>query len=561
VMARFTGSFIHRASSCELPAIRTRVVGHGDARDGVGVRTNGRRLTSEIARVVGTPDVGCAFDELEVERTTMRSLRVATMALILFSAMTSLALMSAGVRGVHVQQFRSTSEGQMLDAWVSLRLSFALLRGGGGSKDAARRVDEYGFPKFSAMCVDASVGEEFPLQNSSGYDSLASLCASMESLPRRLCVKPFARPKRTRVRNALIRRVAGSWNRNYDVEDFLNRNFQNGPFSSRACASTGDDVIDAYFLPLNPYFDRVMDKFRQFSGKGRGAMARGVTRAIEYASATDSEAWVKSGESCGRFSVITQDASTGSVLRHKDVLLSTTFVVSASETIVPTRPHTLQAPFHPDKDVSAVGSLSFVIPMHAARRNAFASSARETFLMFRGAINSLPRRRATVEFLLENTRGNKYDVGPSCSTAKQFNEKMKNSRFCLYMRGTRVHSPRLIESMLFGCVPVILADDYELPLSWLVDWSAFSVRIPESDFQTIPDALERANSDWDAMHRRLRMVLPLFVYHRRPLFGDAFWATALGVERQLRRRRAECTTNVFANVSSIPWNTVGSDTK
>ena len=106
MMARFTGSFILRASSCELPAIRTRVVGHGDARDGVGVRTNGRRLTSEIARVVGTPDVGCAFDELEVERTTMRSLRVATMALILFSAMTSLALMSAGVRGVHVQQFR-----------------------------------------------------------------------------------------------------------------------------------------------------------------------------------------------------------------------------------------------------------------------------------------------------------------------------------------------------------------------------------------------------------------------------------------------------------------------
>jgi hypothetical protein len=43
--------------------------------------------------------------------------------------------------------------------------------------------------------------------------------------------------------------------------------------------------------------------------------------------------------------------------------------------------------------------------------------------------------------------------------------------------------------------------------------------------------------------------------------NDAFRATALGVERQLRRRRAECTTNVFANVSSIPWNTVGSDTK
>ena len=72
--------------------------------------------------------------------------------------------------------------------------------------------------------------------------------------------------------------------------------------------------------------------------------------------------------------------------------------------------------------------------------------------------------------------------------------------------------------------------------------------------------MERANSSRDATRGRLRMVSPLCVYHRRPLFGDAFGATALGVERQLRRRRAERTTNVFANVS-IPWNTVGSDTK
>ena len=67
--------------------------------------------------------------------------------------------------------------------------------------------------------------------------------------------------------------------------------------------------------------------------------------------------------------------------------------------------------------------------------------------------------------------------------------------------------------------------------------------------------MERANSSRDATRGRLRMVSPPCVYHRRPLFGDAFWATALGVERRLRRHRAERTTNVvFAHVS-IPWNT------
>ena len=79
-----------------------------------------------------------------------------------------------------------------------------------------------------------------------------------------------------------------NWNRAFDVEDFLNRNFQNGPFSS--CASSVDDVNDAYLLPLNPYFDRVMDKLRHFSEKGRSAMARGVKHAIDYASAEDPNA-------------------------------------------------------------------------------------------------------------------------------------------------------------------------------------------------------------------------------------------------------------------------------
>ena len=508
-----------------------------------------------------TPGVVRAFERLGARvSVTMRSLRVVLMALFLFSAITSLAMMSVGVRSVHVRQFRLASEGQLLDAWSLMRHLVGRRGGGGYRRDAATRFDEYGFPTFRAMCADGGVGDgkDFPLRRSSGYDGFTGLCASMESLPRRLCVKSFRQPTRTRVRNALIRRVAMNWNRAFDVEDFLNRNFQNGPFSS--CASSVDDVNDAYLLPLNPYFDRVMDKLRHFSEKGRSAMARGVKHAIDYASAEDPNAWVRSGESCSRFSVITHGSSTMSLLRHKDVILSTTFVVASSETISPSRPHTSQAPFHPDKDVSAINSLSFVIPLHAARRRAFANAERETLLMFRGAINSFPNRREIADFLLKNTRGQMYDLGPSCSTSKEYTAKMKNSRFCLYMRGTRVHSPRLIESMLFGCVPVILADDYELPLSWLVDWSAFSVMIPERDFQTIPDALERANSDWDAMHMRLQMVLPLFLYHRRPLVGDAFWATALGVERQLRRRRAECTKNVFANVS-IPWNTVGADTK
>ena len=39
------------------------------------------------------------------------------------------------------------------------------------------------------------------------------------------------------------------------------------------------------------------------------------------------------------------------------------------------------------------------------------------------------------------------------------------------------------------------------------------------------------------MHDNLRRVLGFFVYHKKPILGDAFWATMLGVERQIKRGR------------------------
>ena len=84
-------------------------------------------------------------------------------------------------------------------------------------------------------------------------------------------------------------------------------------------------------------------------------------------------------------------------------------------------------------------------------------------------------------------------------------------------KGSRVVSPRVIESIWFGCVSVILADHYDLPSSHLVDWNKFAVIIPESDadepFTRIRDA------DWRALRENLQRVAPVFLYHRRPIFA------------------------------------------
>jgi len=88
--------------------------------------------------------------------------------------------------------------------------------------------------------------------------------------------------------------------------------------------------------------------------------------------------------------------------------------------------------------------------------------------------------------------------------------------------GTRVQSPRLIEVLTFGCVPVIIADGYDLPLAWLFDWNKFSIRLPEADYEKLPEVL--AAADWGALHANLRRVIGFFVYHRTPIMGDALWA-------------------------------------
>jgi hypothetical protein len=121
-------------------------------------------------------------------------------------------------------------------------------------------------------------------------------------------------------------------------------------------------------------------------------------------------------------------------------------------------------------------------------------------------------------------------------TPRQYMELMASSKYCLHVRGTRVQSPRLVEVLTFGCVPVIIADGYELPLGWLLDWTKFSIRLPEAEYERLPEVLDAA--DWGSLHDNLRRVVGFFVYHRAPVFGDAFWATMLGTQRQMARGAA-----------------------
>lgn len=59
----------------------------------------------------------------------------------------------------------------------------------------------------------------------------------------------------------------------------------------------------------------------------------------------------------------------------------------------------------------------------------------------------------------------------------------------MYAAHEQVWSPRLIEYIWYGCIPVVLGDDYYLPYSSLFDWDQFSVRICEKDAPRLKDIL------------------------------------------------------------------------
>eukprot|EP00920_Eleutheroschizon_duboscqi_P011473 GHVT01027437.1.p1 GENE.GHVT01027437.1~~GHVT01027437.1.p1 ORF type:complete len:337 (+),score=15.99 GHVT01027437.1:462-1472(+) len=63
------------------------------------------------------------------------------------------------------------------------------------------------------------------------------------------------------------------------------------------------------------------------------------------------------------------------------------------------------------------------------------------------------------------------------------------SKFCIIPRGYRAWTPRLIDAVWCGCVPVILSDHYHLPLQGLIDWTRLAITVPESKMSKLKEIL------------------------------------------------------------------------
>ncbi|KAK9715386.1 hypothetical protein RND81_06G161600 [Saponaria officinalis] len=104
-----------------------------------------------------------------------------------------------------------------------------------------------------------------------------------------------------------------------------------------------------------------------------------------------------------------------------------------------------------------------------------------------------------------------------------YREYMKSSKFCICARGYGVHTPRVVESIFYECIPVIISDNYVPPFFGVLDWEAFAVFVLEKDIPNLRNILLSIPEDrYFEMHSRVKMVQRHFIWHKVPEKYDLF---------------------------------------
>ena len=135
----------------------------------------------------------------------------------------------------------------------------------------------------------------------------------------------------------------------------------------------------------------------------------------------------------------------------------------------------------------------------------------------------------------ENFKNNPlFDI--STDHPPTYYEDMQRSVFCLCPLGWAPWSPRLVEAVVFGCIPVIIADDIVLPFADAIPWEEIGVFVAEEDVPRLDSILTSIPSDVILRKQRL-LANPsmkqamLFPQPAQP--GDAFHQILNGLARKL----------------------------
>ncbi|KAL3716454.1 hypothetical protein ACJRO7_008109 [Eucalyptus globulus] len=102
-------------------------------------------------------------------------------------------------------------------------------------------------------------------------------------------------------------------------------------------------------------------------------------------------------------------------------------------------------------------------------------------------------------------------------------DMMRRSKFCICPSGYEVASPRVVEAIYTGCVPVLISDHYVPPFSDVLNWRSFSVEVTVREIPNLKTILASISSrQYIRMQRRVAQVRRHFEVHSPPKRYDVF---------------------------------------
>ncbi|XVF05748.1 hypothetical protein REPUB_Repub05bG0199000 [Reevesia pubescens] len=119
-----------------------------------------------------------------------------------------------------------------------------------------------------------------------------------------------------------------------------------------------------------------------------------------------------------------------------------------------------------------------------------------------------------------------------------YQSEIVRSVFCLCPLGWAPWSPRLVESVALGCVPVIIADGIRLPFPSAVKWAEISLTVAERDVGKLGRILEHvAGTNLSTIQRNLwdPAVTRALLFNDHMQEGDATWQVLEALYHKLDR--------------------------
>ncbi|CAH9113904.1 unnamed protein product [Cuscuta epithymum] len=106
---------------------------------------------------------------------------------------------------------------------------------------------------------------------------------------------------------------------------------------------------------------------------------------------------------------------------------------------------------------------------------------------------------------------------------QSYYEMMRKSKYCICPSGYEVASPRMVEALYMGCVPVLIKQGYVMPFGDVLNWETFAVIIPVKDIPNLKKILKGIpEKKYLRMQKRGIQIRRHFEIHNPPKRYDVF---------------------------------------